>query len=96
MVNTTGGNVTTGQEQTVAVLSARVRERIESGRRMRQSELARALDLHPSHVCLIFAGKRKPSLDVAAGLAKRLRVSLDDLYAYLVMARPQGSTLTVN
>ena len=56
------------------------------------------MQLHPSHVSLIFAGKRKPSLDVAAGLARRLRVSLDDLYAYLVTrgSMPTPNTLTVN
>lgn len=83
---------------TVAVISARVIERIESGRKRRQGELAREMQLHPSHVSLIFAGKRKPSLDVAAGLARRLRVSLDDLYAYLVTrgSMPTPNTLTVN
>lgn len=94
MVDTTSTMTT---DVTVAVISARVRERIESGRKRRQGELAKELGLGKSHVSLIFSGKRKPSLDVAAGLAQRLRVSLDDFYAYLVTrGASQGPTLTVN
>lgn len=69
------------------VLSMRAMERIQRGKK-NQSELARDLSLNRSHVCLIFSGKRKPSLEVAARLAGRLRVSLDEFYAYLVQAPP--------
>lgn len=48
------------------------------------TDLARELDLGKSHVSLILNGKRLPSLPVAAGLAKALGVSLDDLHGYLV------------
>jgi transcriptional regulator with XRE-family HTH domain len=75
----------------VPALSLRALKRIEQGRK-NQSDLARAMGLHKSHVSLIFAGKRQPSLDVAAGLAARLRVSLDEFYTYLT----QTPTLTVN
>jgi transcriptional regulator with XRE-family HTH domain len=74
-----------GPQSPALVLSARALDRIQRGKR-NQSELAREMGLNRSHVCLIFAGKRKPSLDVAARLAGRLRVSLDEFYAYLVQA----------
>lgn len=64
-------------------VSERARKRIELGR-ARQSQLARELELTPSHVCLIFAGKRMPSIGVAAALACKLKVTLDELYAYLI------------
>jgi transcriptional regulator with XRE-family HTH domain len=87
--------VTATPVATALPLTARAMRRIEQGKK-NQSELARALGLHQSHVCLIFAGKRKPSLDVAAGLAARLRVSLDEFYAYLLVRAPQPQTLIVN
>jgi len=51
-----------------------------------QRQFARALGLHPSHVSFIFAGKRRPSLEVAAAMAHRINISLDDLYSFLVHA----------
>jgi DNA-binding XRE family transcriptional regulator len=71
------------------IVSDRARRRIEAGKQ-NQSRLARELDLTPGHVCLIFAGKRTPSLSVAAALACRMRVRIDDLYAYLTRMQPQS------
>jgi transcriptional regulator with XRE-family HTH domain len=44
--------------------------------RISQEELAQAADLHPTYVSMIERGVRNPTLDVAARLAKALRVSL--------------------
>lgn len=73
-------------------VSDRARRRIEAGKQ-NQSKLARDLDLTPGHVCLIFNGKRTPSLSVAAALASRMRVRIDDLYAYLTLSQPQSQPL---
>jgi transcriptional regulator with XRE-family HTH domain len=70
------------------LVSDRARRRIEAGKQ-NQSQLARDLDLTPGHVCLIFSRKRTPSLSVAAALASRMRVRIDDLYAYLTLSQPQ-------
>ena len=69
--------------RTPAPVSEKARRRIEDGRN-RQSELARELGFSPSHVCLIFSGKRVPSLPVAAAMASKLKVTIDELYVYLI------------
>lgn len=52
-------------------------------RKVNRSELARELNLDRSHVSLVLNGKRMPSLGVAAGMAKRMGVTLDELHWYL-------------
>lgn len=49
-----------------------------------RTEMARELALGKSHVSLILSGKRMPSLPVAAKVAEKLGVSLDELYGHLV------------
>lgn len=51
-----------------------------------QSELAKQLGLHRSHVHLVLSGKRKPSLDVFFSLAGKLGVDPDALYKFLTDA----------
>jgi len=53
-----------------------------------QRQFARTAGVDPSHLCLMLAGKRKPSLDVAARIAQMIGVSLDDLYSYLTLRAP--------
>lgn len=48
-----------------------------------RSELARAICLDRSYVSLVLSGKRTPSLPVAAKMARKLGVTLDDFNGYL-------------
>lgn len=57
-----------------------VQKRVQEANR---SELARQLSVDRSHVSLVLAGKRMPSLPMAAKLARELGLSLDDLHGYL-------------
>lgn len=58
----------------------------EDTKQVRISELAREVGVNRSHVSLILAGKRMPSLPVAGKLAKAMGVSLDELHRQLVPA----------
>lgn len=49
-----------------------------------QSQAARDLGLNRSYVNQVLKGKRMPGLDVAAGLAKYLGVSIDALHGWIV------------
>lgn len=51
-----------------------------------RSELAREIGVTRTHVSLILSGKNAPSLPVAAGMAKRIGVSLDQFWDYLQTA----------
>ena len=51
-----------------------------------RSELAREIGVTRPHVSQILSGKSVPSLSVAAGMAKRIGVSLDQLWDYLQTA----------
>lgn len=60
-----------------------VKEKIKAANR---SELARGLGVTRPHVSQILSGKSVPSLAVAAGMAKEIGVSLDQLWGYLQTA----------
>lgn len=62
-------------------MSAVVERKIEG---TNQTVLAETLGVNKSHVSMILKGKRKPSLQVAASMAKALGVSLDDFHGFLV------------
>ena len=51
-----------------------------------RSELARRIGVTRPHVSQVLSGKSVPSLDVAAGLAKGIGVTLDQLWDYLQTA----------
>ena len=71
-----------GVEQTV------VESRITQANR---SQLARDLGLDRSYVSNVLSRRRMPSLDTAAGIARRLGVSIDDLHGYLKAAAAAAS-----
>jgi transcriptional regulator with XRE-family HTH domain len=58
----------------------RVKKKLEN---VTHREVAAAAGIGESHVSLILSGKRQPSLDVALRIARRLRVSVDELARYL-------------
>lgn len=58
----------------------RVHRKVETANR---SAIARELELDRSHVSHVLGGKYLPSLPVAAGMAKKIGVTLDDFYACL-------------
>ncbi len=62
---------------------ATVESRITQANR---SQLARDLGLDRSYVSNVLSRRRVPSLDTAAGIAKMLGVSIDDLHGYLTAA----------
>ena len=70
-------------ENTVPVDMGEVGERVG---RANRTELARELGVTRSHVSQVLSGKSVPSLLVAAGMAKSLGVSLDQLWDYLQTA----------
>lgn len=70
---------------TTASQGVRAKAAVEHAR-TRQSELARAVGLSPSHVCLILRGARVPSLPVAKKIADYLGITLDELYGEVVTA----------
>lgn len=47
-----------------------------------QSQLARKLDVSPAHISLVLRGKRCASLQVAAGLAGELGITIDEWYGW--------------
>lgn len=51
-----------------------------------RSQLARELGVTRTHVSLVLSGRSVPSIQVAAGIAKKIGVSLDDLWGYLQTA----------
>lgn len=51
-----------------------------------RSQVARSLGLDRSYVSQVLQRKRMPGLDVAAGIAKEVGVSLDQLHGWLVGA----------
>lgn len=51
-----------------------------------RSELARKIGVTRPHVSQVLSGKSVPSLDVAAGIAKGVGVTLDQLWDYLQTA----------
>ncbi len=55
-----------------------------------RSVIARSLGLDRSYVSQVLCRKRMPGLDVAAGIAKEVGVSLDQLHRWMVGAG-QGS-----
>lgn len=65
------------------VAENQVERKIEAANR---SQLARDLGVNRSHVSQVLSGKSVPSLAVAAGMAKRIGVSLDQLWEYLQTA----------
>jgi len=65
------------------VAENQVEQKIRTANR---SELARSLNVTRPHVSQILSGKSVPSLMVAAGMAKELGVSLDQLWGYLQTA----------
>ena len=65
------------------VETALVERKIKAANR---SELARTLNVTRPHVSQVLSGKSVPSLTVAAGMAKELGVSLDQLWGYLQTA----------
>lgn len=60
-----------------------VERKIEAANR---TQIARNVGVTRNHVSLILSGKNVPSLSVAAGVAKEIGVSLDDLWGYLQTA----------
>lgn len=50
-----------------------------------RTRLARELGLDRSYVSQVLAGRRMPGLDVAAGIAKEVGVSIDALHGWLVV-----------
>lgn len=53
--------------------------------RVNRTRIAKQLGLDRSYVSQVLAGKRTPGLDVAAGIAKGVGVSLDGLHAWLTL-----------
>ena len=51
-----------------------------------RSELAREIGVTRPHVSQVLSGRSVPSLDVAAKIAKRIGVSLDQLWEHLQTA----------
>jgi transcriptional regulator with XRE-family HTH domain len=51
-----------------------------------RSQLARELGVRREHVSQVLSGRSVPSLAVAAGIAKGIGVSLDELWGYLQTA----------
>ncbi len=74
------------QEAEMVVASVDRVKTAMSEARARQSELARAVGMSPSHVCLILRGARMPSLPVAKKIADHLGITLDELYGEVVAA----------
>jgi transcriptional regulator with XRE-family HTH domain len=67
---------------------------VEVERRVSQanrSQMARDLGLDRSYVSNVLSRRRVPSLDTAAGIAKMLGVSIDDLHGYLTAASASAS-----
>ena len=50
--------------------------------------LSKATGVSLSHICLVFAGKRNPSVQVAMAIAAALDCSTDNLLSYLKRQRP--------
>ena len=48
-----------------------------------RSRIARELGLDRSYMSQVLNGRRMPGLDVAAGIAKGVGVSIDELHAWL-------------
>lgn len=58
-----------------------------------RTQLARQLGLSRNHVVQVLGGKAEPSLTVAAAIARKLRISLDDFYQHM---QKSAQTQTVN
>ena len=54
--------------------------------RTNKAELARELGLTRTHVSRVLSGRSNPSLNMAADIARKLGVSLDDFHGYLQKA----------
>lgn len=65
------------------VAETQVERKIDAANR---SQLARELGVTRSHVSLVLSGRSVPSIAVAAGIAKKIGVSLDELWGYLQTA----------
>jgi transcriptional regulator with XRE-family HTH domain len=51
-------------------------------------KLAREVGVHPSHISMIFAGQRTPSVHVLMSISSALSVKLPELAAYLTSLNP--------
>ena len=61
-----------------------------------RTRMARELGLDRSYVSQVLAGHRMPGLDVAAGIAKGVGVSIDGLHAWLTQGQSQQQSTAVN
>jgi len=64
----------------IAQARVAVDRKVEAANR---SRLAREMGCDRTHVSKVLSGQYMPSLPLAANLARRLGVSLDDFYGYL-------------
>lgn len=58
---------------------------------IRVGELSRKTGISPAHISKIFSGKRTPSLEAAARISTALKISIDELYVYLVEVQERAS-----
>jgi transcriptional regulator with XRE-family HTH domain len=58
-----------------------------------RTRVAGKLGLDRSYVSQVLSGRRMPGLDVAAGIAKEVGVSLDGLHAWLTKGQGQVSAV---